>query len=450
MRRAVPLALALLMLFSALPQTDAAGPMTVNFVAPAYAPVGTTVTMTGGVSLVRPLPGIIVALREDGQTVLTTVTGTDGAFSFPISRPARGVHEYVAVALEGAAESTSAPRVVSWAIPPSVVPSPSAAPWYEGRAYEMTWLPPADEGGAPSTSMRLYIANSELGPWTPKSNNTTRRAFIDGLVWDREYAFMVRETNAAGQSPEGAVMTLRTPLPVAPGAPAGLAAAFDEPYQAYLNILLTWDAPMSPGNGRLESYAVQRREGSGAWVDVGTTLASDRDMAMSAGWGRSYEARVRATSTAGVGVWSEPFPIMTPTREGIHVDLDQMELCEDWPTGLRCWGIWPGDTRTVYSGTSIEIHTLAQGDVYAASAPVVGANVSVLTTLSDGTTADTNTRTSTTSASGLFYANSPWFALASFATGECRTYSATTEATRGTDVGSDAITFSLCATGPPP
>ncbi len=206
----------------------------------------------------------------DGATSPTVLTGLDSSGSYRFQ---------VRAANQEGFSGWSAP---SDAVVPSGVPSApsglSAQFVYDGgrRGIQVTWGPPADDGGEPVQAYRLLVGNGEVA----SGGADWLSAFVpvDG---NDPAAVSVIARNARGDGPPAG------PATVAPfGRPSQVAGVRVTPGDSSLTV--AWDAAEAPGRS-VADY--QYRLGGGAWVSAGpatsTTVGSLAN-------GTDYTVEVRA------------------------------------------------------------------------------------------------------------------------------------------------------------
>ena len=137
--------------------------------------------------------------------------------------------------------------IMSEAVPISVI-MPSGAPTgagvdVEGSNYlHMAWSAPADDGGSPVQTYRVYQSISPNGTFDLAETSPVPSTTIINLVNGWTYYFKVSAVNAAGEGPMSGVFS-GTPRGTA-YAPRNLTAQADA-----AGVNLSWEAPISYGGG---------------------------------------------------------------------------------------------------------------------------------------------------------------------------------------------------------
>lgn len=158
---------------------------------------------------------------------------------------------------------------------------------------QVSWLPPADDGGSPVVS---YTVTASPGGATATVAGSVTTAAVLGLTNGTDYTFVVTATTAVGEGPPSS--------PSAPVAPAGLPSA---PTGVALeggvtSASMTWTAPGDDGGSPLVRHEVQV-EGPGGTtsIDVAAPSTSAELTSLSSG---QHRVRVRAVNATGAGPWS--------------------------------------------------------------------------------------------------------------------------------------------------
>ena len=100
------------------------------------------------------------------------------------------------------------------------------------------------------------------------------------------------------------------PVVTVPGAPTGLTAAATSATSATLR----WAAPGSDGGAAITSYRIDYSWGSAAFVEYGTVTGTSKDVSDLVP-GASYQFRIAAVNSAGMGAYSQPSaPLVMPAE----------------------------------------------------------------------------------------------------------------------------------------
>jgi predicted phage tail protein len=190
------------------------------------------------------------------------------------------------VVLSGTQDAVAASR-------PSAPRSVAAKPG--NTTVRVSWAAPSSTGGAAIDRYAVQRAASATGTWTTvaKPAATSRAWTNTGLVNGHRYYYRVRAHNVVGWSlPSTTVTAVPRTVPSAPQSPAAA--------PGNTSVQVTWTKPASNGGAAIDTYAVQRLDGT--WSTVAqvsaTTFASTVSGLTN---GTSYSFRVRAHNVAGWG-----------------------------------------------------------------------------------------------------------------------------------------------------
>ena len=165
-------------------------------------------------------------------------------------------------------------------------------------SIDLTWDPPASEGGAPITDYKIY-RGTVSGNLTFSAEVGPVLAYQDvGLTNGVAYYYQVRAVNAVGDG-SASIEVSATPAPTPPFAPRALAATPGDG-----RVDLTWLAPSSDGGSGVTSYSLYRGASAGAetlLMTLGNVLAfSDVGLIN----GDTYYYRASAVNGIGEGPMS--------------------------------------------------------------------------------------------------------------------------------------------------
>lgn len=156
----------------------------------------------------------------------------------------------------------------------------------DGRV-DLTWAPPAVEGGAPVSNYTVY----RDGVLLVKLGTVTQHADT-GLVNGQTYSYEVSASNSIGEGPKSAAFSA---MPATqPGAPQGLTAVASNH-----NVSLAWQAPASNGGASVTGYVIFR---DGTSLATTGTQTSYRDGTVTNG--QTYVYKVAAVNLMGQGPFS--------------------------------------------------------------------------------------------------------------------------------------------------
>jgi fibronectin type 3 domain-containing protein len=165
------------------------------------------------------------------------------------------------------------------------------------QAVQLSWSPPASNGGAAVTSYNVYRSTTAGGEGTtPVATGVTGTSFVDGgLSNGTTYYYTVAAANVAGTGPQSSEASA-TPQATAPSAPLGLAASGGNG-----SIGLSWSVPASNGGSPITSYSVYRGTSPGGEdntpLATGVTGTNYTDGAVTKG--TTYYYKVAAVNSIG-------------------------------------------------------------------------------------------------------------------------------------------------------
>lgn len=235
-------------------------------------PGGATATVNGATT------SAVVGGLANGTTYTFTVTATNGV-------------------------GTSAPSAPSNAVTPATVPgAPTAvtAALAGDRAVEVSWAPPASDGGSGITA---YTVTSNPGGLTATVAAPATTATVSSLLAGTTYTFTVRASNDRGEGPPSAPSN---PVTAAsgPGAPTAVTAVAGDG-----EATVSWSPPASDGGSGIVSYTVVSSPGA-----VSVTVGGGVTTAVVGGLtnGITYTFTVTAANAVGAGPPSAPSNAVTP------------------------------------------------------------------------------------------------------------------------------------------
>eukprot|EP00063_Salmo_salar_P057342 XP_014032177.1 PREDICTED: titin-like [Salmo salar] len=168
------------------------------------------------------------------------------------------------------------------------------------------WSHPLQDGGA---SVSHYIIEKRVTnrvSWTVVEPETQAVSYkVTKLVPGTEYIFRVKAVNrfGTGEPLESDPVTACCPFkpPSAPSTPEASAITSD-------SMVLTWNRPENDGGSEIDGYIVEKRDKDGVrWTKCNKRRLNDiRFRCTGLTEGHSYEFRVSAENSAGLGVPSEP------------------------------------------------------------------------------------------------------------------------------------------------
>src|SRR5438128_6223397 len=170
---------------------------------------------------------------------------------------------------------TGSPSSTASATTLAVAPSPPtglAATAVSSSQINLSWAPPADNGGSPITGYKIERSTDGGITWTALVANTgsAMTTYSDtALTPTTTFTYRVSAINAVGTSPPSSTASARTL--VAPSTPIGLAATTASSSQ----INLSWTAPADNGGSAITGYMIERSaDGGSTWSTIASNSAS--------------------------------------------------------------------------------------------------------------------------------------------------------------------------------
>ena len=186
---------------------------------------------------------------------------------------------------------------------PSAPRSPAASPG--NGNVTVTWSTPSSNGGAAIDTHAVQHWNGT--GWVTIAHSSGLTYTSTGLTNGRAYQYRVLAHNAAGWGPASPTVSA-TPRTV-PSAPRSLAAA-----PGVRQVTLSWQSPASNGGATVDSYAVQRWDGT-KWITI-VTLTGRVYTNTGLANGVTNQYRVIAHNAAGWGATSAVATATTSTVPG--------------------------------------------------------------------------------------------------------------------------------------
>jgi predicted phage tail protein len=225
------------------------------------------------------------------------VTGTQ----YEVRGLTNGVSYHLSVAAHNSAGTgPSSNVVVATPLKPATVPGvPTQLVATPGDGQvQLSWRPPANDGGSAVLGYRLYWSQDPNGKFTliPISGTSYLQSGLgDGLT----YYYKVAAVNQVGEGPATEIVSVTTVTPLTlPSAPTNVFARSESGA-----VVLSWNAPANDGGSPITHYLVYRGSdgGSMVWIGSATGLAYT-DGEVDPGL---YNYRVVAVNAVGVGALSE-------------------------------------------------------------------------------------------------------------------------------------------------
>lgn len=209
---------------------------------------------------------------------------------------------YAVAASNGAIGPASVAVAGTTAVPPGPVPYTLASGGPGDGQASVQWGAPAATGGSPVTGYRIYRGDSAGSLVSIGEAASYARLFTDnGLARNARVYYAVRAVTGAGEGPLGPVASALTPD--LPSAARDVRAA---PGTLPGDVRVSWRAPASTGNIRIDRYDIYRSGDEGAlWEFAGTAqgtsvVFTDSNRQPLVGW--TYA--VVAVNRVGEGPWS--------------------------------------------------------------------------------------------------------------------------------------------------
>ena len=231
------------------------------------------------------------------------------------------------------------------------------------HTVELSWDPPASDGGASVISYKIERAErTAYHDWSVVVADTGSRdtTYVDGGLYAGElYSYRVSAINAAGSvgSPTARADT-RTDRPSVPSAPLNLrgnGVAIPQPTRAAVG----WDPPEDDGGDRrFRGYKLEVSVGTGDernWVVLADNFRDRTYFDPHAEPGQTRTYRVRAINSRGPGPWSEEVTFLVPAiKPGPPRDL---AVTIDGPRFKLAWKAPSNNGGADITGYRIEAST---------------------------------------------------------------------------------------------
>src|SRR2546425_1018799 len=258
---------------------------------------------------------------------------------------------------EATPKSTSGPLKN---IPPNPPSSLVATP-YSATQINLSWNPPADNGGYPVTGYRIQygIDSGSFANLTANTGSTNTGYSHTGLSTSHTYTYRVFAINQAGIStPSNTASTVPTVISSVPSSPTGLVAST----ASTTSIRLSWNPPQNSGGSAILGYKIEYRLSSNAYdtiekntgqttsysitgLKTGKTYTFSVTALYSGGGESNPSSDASATPTSTSTPPSSPPPVSPPP---------QTPSLPDPPTGLNA---------TIISQTSVKLSWKAPANV---------------------------------------------------------------------------------------
>ena len=250
-----------------------------------------------------PITRYEIQWSEDGSsgwTQLATPGPSDTSYDDAGLDP--GTRRYYRLRARNGIGNGSWSRTVNALTPPAMPSAPTLYAASDGEnAINLSWDPPADDGGADITGYELHASiNSGVNYSRLTSLSATARSYVHrGLKPGDERYYQLRARNRAGWgefSGSASAVTL-TGVPTAPGLTARANGSTE--------IRLTWTDPDDRGSD-ITNYDLQQSDDGEDWHSLGGVIPADDleylHSGLSGGTRKYY--RIRAVNGNGEGQWS--------------------------------------------------------------------------------------------------------------------------------------------------
>lgn len=263
---------------------------------------------------------------------VSSQTGTLAEFT--VADPARGQsHDYRLIAINAIGESSPSAvlRVTTPAQVSSAPQSFSATLAVDGRV-NLSWLAPADDGGAPVTQYRIEMLRD--GAWSLHTSLSNLSASLAPIAKGVSVSYRVIAVNRAGQSPATNAIEVYRDKTV-PSSVVSLNAQLTSS-----QVVLMWAGVSDNGGSPLLGYRVQQRIAN-VWTDV-TELLSGLSVSIPGGLpGESRTYRVLAFNELGSSIGGFERTVVTPflaasapTSFSHQIEPSRIKFSWERPTNL--------------------------------------------------------------------------------------------------------------------
>jgi parallel beta-helix repeat protein len=218
-------------------------------------------------------------------------------------------YTYNVTAINGEGEGPNSGDIS--ATPLTVPDSPTGLTAQEGNSYiNLTWNPPASDGGSPITNYVIYrgtVSGGEI--WLTEIGNITY--FNDtGLTNGQEYFYFIRAKNSEGEGPDSSEISEIPKRP--PFGPSNLQVNVGDTM-----VNLSWLAPANDGGSNVTGYRIYKGNESGNLtflIEIGNILYYEETDVTN---GDTYYYQISAINIMGEGSKSNEISATPGTTPGI-------------------------------------------------------------------------------------------------------------------------------------
>ena len=204
--------------------------------------------------------------------------------------------------------------MIEVAPPPPTAPDPptSLTATVDNYDVQLTWNPPADDGGAGLTWYKIYRGDSLTSQILMKSVESDKLFWTDTTVQvEKTYYYWVAAVNSVGTSDKSQHTTATIPPAVAPHPPTQPAAVFSDTV-----VMLTWSAPDSDGGANITGYMIYRGSSPSSRILMANLEANSLTWSdTSTERGETYHYWVTAVNSVGEGDLSLEVTVTIPEKK---------------------------------------------------------------------------------------------------------------------------------------
>ena len=231
-------------------------------------------------------------------------------------------------------ETSATPKSTSTP-PKNIRPNPPTgliATSNSATQINLSWNPPADNGGYPVTGYKIQykIDSGSFANLTLNTGTTIPSYSHTGLSSSHTYTYQVFAINSAGTSNgSNTASAIPTQVATVPTSPTSLRATSASP----TSISLSWTAPANSGGSAILGYKIEYKIGTGTYAvlvaNTGTSATSFMNTGLTAG--TTYTYRVSGINSLGTGSPSNdasavPAKTLAPSVTAMAVSPTEIDL----------------------------------------------------------------------------------------------------------------------------